>query len=190
MGNFMAASKAQSSMEYVLSYGWAILVVLVIGVALWQLGILRTSTQGTSSTGFSKIPVVLSATSLSETGVFTGTFVNSAGSRIFLTAVRLYNGGENGPLLCCSHDGAGPDCSNDGSDIGGKTALDFKQEGGVFIPAGDPFKVELGAISKGCLIPGAIKGDRYNLFVEFDYNTTINRHMVPHTVSGWIVGYF
>ena len=31
--------KGQSAMEYLMTYGWAILVVIIIGVVLWQMGI-------------------------------------------------------------------------------------------------------------------------------------------------------
>jgi len=32
--------KGQSAMEYVTTYGWAILVVIIVGVVIWQLGLL------------------------------------------------------------------------------------------------------------------------------------------------------
>ncbi|MBU4406048.1 MAG: hypothetical protein KKB24_00510 [Candidatus Altiarchaeota archaeon] len=31
--------KGQGAMEYLMTYGWAILVVMIVGVVLWQLGI-------------------------------------------------------------------------------------------------------------------------------------------------------
>jgi len=35
----MIGRKGQGAMEYLMTYGWAILVVMIVGVVLWQLGI-------------------------------------------------------------------------------------------------------------------------------------------------------
>ena len=35
----MFGRKGQGAMEYLMTYGWAILVVMIVGVVLWQLGI-------------------------------------------------------------------------------------------------------------------------------------------------------
>ncbi len=53
-------SRGQGAMEYLMSYGWAILVVLVVGVTMWQLGVLNlsSSTPATSS-GFTTIKPAL-----------------------------------------------------------------------------------------------------------------------------------
>jgi hypothetical protein len=39
----MAHKKAQGAMEYLLAYGWAILVVIIVGVVLWHMGIFKPS---------------------------------------------------------------------------------------------------------------------------------------------------
>jgi hypothetical protein len=44
--------KGQAAFEYMMSYGWAVLVVCVLGIALWNLGIFNPSTVG-QSVGFS-----------------------------------------------------------------------------------------------------------------------------------------
>jgi hypothetical protein len=35
--------KGQGAMEYLMTYGWAILVVVIVGVVLWQMGIFNPS---------------------------------------------------------------------------------------------------------------------------------------------------
>jgi hypothetical protein len=82
-------------MEYLMSHGWAILIVAVVGVSLWQLGVLKpgNSTPPTSS-GFENIKPML-ATCKSGNYIWEGDptvfmgfecqFVNVAGSDIVLT---------------------------------------------------------------------------------------------------------
>jgi hypothetical protein len=48
-----AAKKAQSSMEYLMTYGWAILILGIVGVALYAMGVFNPMTfAGRSVTGF------------------------------------------------------------------------------------------------------------------------------------------
>ena len=37
--NMKLKNKGQGAMEYLMTYGWAILVVMIVGVVLWQLGV-------------------------------------------------------------------------------------------------------------------------------------------------------
>lgn len=47
--------KGQTAMEYLMTYGWAIIIVVIIGIALWKLGIFTPSI--TASTGFEEFSV-------------------------------------------------------------------------------------------------------------------------------------
>ncbi len=48
--------KAQSALEYLMTYGWAILIVIIVGAALYALGVFNPGTfTGHKSTGFSAI---------------------------------------------------------------------------------------------------------------------------------------
>ncbi len=38
--------KGQGAMEYLMTYGWAILVVLIVGIVLWKTGLFGTSATG------------------------------------------------------------------------------------------------------------------------------------------------
>ena len=58
-----AAFKGQGAFEYMVSYGWAILIVIVLGILLFSLGVLNP-TQTPAATGF----VVLRPLSWSFTG--------------------------------------------------------------------------------------------------------------------------
>ncbi len=40
--------KGQGAMEYLMTYGWAILVVLIVGIVLWKTGLFGTSATGQS----------------------------------------------------------------------------------------------------------------------------------------------
>ncbi|MEM3738009.1 MAG: hypothetical protein QXQ88_01505 [archaeon] len=45
--------KGQGAIEYLLTYGWAILVVIIVGIVLWRSGVFRTT--GTGTAGFDKV---------------------------------------------------------------------------------------------------------------------------------------
>ncbi len=52
----MSMKKAQSAMEYLMTYGWAILIVIIVAAALYALGIFNPATYtGRIPTGFTTI---------------------------------------------------------------------------------------------------------------------------------------
>jgi len=52
----MKGRKGQGAMEYLMTYGWAILVVMIVGVVLWQLGIFGGGPGAVNTaSGFGKI---------------------------------------------------------------------------------------------------------------------------------------
>lgn len=54
-----AGRKGQSALEYMLTYGWAILVIILVGIMVWQLGILDMSkTTQKDSRGFSEMTLL------------------------------------------------------------------------------------------------------------------------------------
>ncbi len=81
--------RGQGAMEYVMSYGWAVLVVLVVGGAMWQLGVLDFGgSVPPTSTGFQAIKPLLATCKgnrniLESSAIgFSCSFVNAAGSDI------------------------------------------------------------------------------------------------------------
>jgi len=104
--NMNFGRKGQGAMEYLMTYGWAILVVMVVGIVMWQLGIFNIGgVTSTTSTGFPRLRPQLALMSMNTTGYFKGTFTNGAGGPIIITAVtgdcaitpaaNTYSAGEN-----------------------------------------------------------------------------------------------
>jgi len=54
----MARKKGQTAMEYLLSYSWVILVVLIGGIALWKMGVFTPQVPERGKVGFSGIDMV------------------------------------------------------------------------------------------------------------------------------------
>jgi hypothetical protein len=80
-------------MEYLMTYGWAILVVIIVGVVLWQMGIFNPS-GGTApgSKGFGSVRAKDWSCSAASGNVQVQ-WVNGAGEKITLTATTFPNGG-------------------------------------------------------------------------------------------------
>lgn len=55
----MRNKKAQSALEYLLTYGWAILIVIIVGASLYALGVFNPGTfTGKRVTGFTQFQVI------------------------------------------------------------------------------------------------------------------------------------
>ena len=73
-------SKGQGAMEYLMTYGWAIMVVMIVGVVLWQMGIFKMGSGGSGMSGFGAVkPLDHSSTGSQSLAV---SFTNGAGARI------------------------------------------------------------------------------------------------------------
>ncbi len=60
-------------MEYVMGYGWSIIVVIVVGIVMWQLGVFEASQNvPTTSTGFVSIKPVLVNCKIHNFGISSG----------------------------------------------------------------------------------------------------------------------
>ena len=53
-----STKKGQGALEYMQTYGWAILVILVIGITMWQLGVFGGKAEVNRATGLAKIKVL------------------------------------------------------------------------------------------------------------------------------------
>lgn len=71
-----------------MTYSWSILVVMLVGIAMWQLGIFNLGS-GASSTysGFPRIKPQLTLIATTTEGNFSGFFTNGAGGSISLSNV-------------------------------------------------------------------------------------------------------
>ena len=83
--------KGQTAMEYLMTYGWAILIIIIVAAALFALGVFNpgTFTQSTA-TGFPQIQVPTGGWSMSGSAdTLTLVFANQAGAVIDVTAVKV-----------------------------------------------------------------------------------------------------
>ncbi|MBU0761993.1 MAG: hypothetical protein KKD39_03125 [Candidatus Altiarchaeota archaeon] len=78
----MFGRKGQGAMEYLMTYGWAILVVMIVGIVMWQLGIFNMGSTTLTATGFAKIKPQLAGSGLSSSNAFVGVFTNGVGTKI------------------------------------------------------------------------------------------------------------
>lgn len=78
--------KAQAAMEYLMTYGWAILIVIIVAAALYMLGVFNPATYtGTTATGFGTIGTPKSFT-YNTTGLFVE-MQNKVGRDVNITSI-------------------------------------------------------------------------------------------------------
>ncbi len=173
-------TKGQGAMEYLMTYGWAILVVMVVGIAMWQLGIFNMGGTTVTSTGFAKIKPQLAGTGLSSSGTFTGVFTNGVGTRILIEWVHITDNADNDADVCSI---TSPLTTN--VQIGGALAGSFTGAGsgdGVTVSAGRNFEVILGP---ACTLSGSTEvTDVYDIKTIIDYVVDIGGVSSNHRETG------
>ncbi|MCX6772520.1 MAG: hypothetical protein NTV88_01985 [Candidatus Micrarchaeota archaeon] len=87
----MMVKKGQAALDFLMTYGWALLIIALAAAAIVALGILDMgSFIGSRATGFSQIEPI--GWSLDHTGVFNIKLKNNAGTDINVTSVTTsYN---------------------------------------------------------------------------------------------------
>ncbi len=81
--------KAQAAMEYLMTYGWAIIIVIIVAAALYAMGLFSPGQQSIA-TGFDNIGKPSpGAWELTTTGAFTVLLGNNAPYAINLTSVTV-----------------------------------------------------------------------------------------------------
>jgi hypothetical protein len=79
--------KGQTALEYLMTYGWMLVIISIVAVVLWQMGIFdRTVPYG--STGFSQVKPLDWKASYSDRAL-TLTLTNDAGTGILLEDVNV-----------------------------------------------------------------------------------------------------
>jgi len=88
--------KGQGALEYLMTYGWAILVVVIVGLVLWRSGVF-----GTSSTGSSGFDVLVPAewTITNRTNASQILFRNVAGQALRNVNITYYDGTSRSEIL-------------------------------------------------------------------------------------------
>jgi energy-converting hydrogenase Eha subunit A len=80
--------KGQAAMEYLMTYGWAILIVIIVAAALWALGVFNPATwQQASATGFAGFQVPTGGWVVNSTGVHV-LLKNTLGATVAVTAIN------------------------------------------------------------------------------------------------------
>jgi len=187
--------QGQAAMEYLMSYGWAVIVVMLVGIVMWQLGLFDMGGTQVTPTGFTRLKPQLSGTGFTHNGRLTMLLSNEAGSMARIKGVRVRDM-DSSHVICCSHiTGMPPDCQiadgNAATDIAGLTSDDFNAGNTAAASSGKLFKVELGGAGAGtgrCLIPGAYAGGIYNLRIEVFYDVVIGTTSTDTTETGTLRG--
>jgi hypothetical protein len=93
-----SVSRGQGAMEYLMTYGWAILVVMIVGIAMWRLGVFNMGSSTPTSSGFSTLKPLLATCQIKTQPIvspgtpingFACQFVNAAGTNVRLRDLHL-----------------------------------------------------------------------------------------------------
>jgi hypothetical protein len=84
----MIPLRGQSAVEYMMTYGWGILVVLIAGIVIWQMGIFVPQTPTPDKRGFSQVTPL--DWSLTPTGILTVVIQNNAGTIVKVTQADAF----------------------------------------------------------------------------------------------------
>ena len=157
----MFGRRGQGAMEYLMTYGWAILVVMIVGIVMWQLGIFNMGGTTLTSTGFAKIKPQLAATGIRADGSFNGVFTNGVGTSITIWSVNVTDTASPNTYCVVDQTGIEPNVTSAGQN--------FKVTGTDCVTAGKP-------------------GDLYTAAVSIDYTVSIGNIATNHTESGSLRG--
>lgn len=184
----MRGVRGQGAMEYLVTYSWAVLIVMVVGVVMWKLGIFNLGSTTVTSSGFAKIKPQLAASGLVITGVaagggtparFSATFTNAAGTRVYLTDITVTD--EVGASCQGTVDGVDL-CGGDGS----CTPAAGGWGSGVPVASGENILVGIDDCPNDNGV--AKPGDTYNVEVVVDYNVLVWDRLISHTDVGGLRG--
>ncbi|MBI4021546.1 MAG: hypothetical protein HY369_04850 [Candidatus Aenigmarchaeota archaeon] len=85
--------KGQSAMEYLMTYGWAILIVIIVAAVLFSLGVFDPATYTTTAAvGFSGFNVPSGGFQLSSGGTLTVQMTNGVGATIRIAGAEAVVG--------------------------------------------------------------------------------------------------
>lgn len=151
-------------MEYLTTYGWAILVVVIVGLVLYQAGVFNTQTTATFSDWKQLQPLAPTVNYFGQTGQFESGYMNTAGVDILI---------HDNVLVVESI--AGPSCGLVVTTISDST-------GNATVKPGGLFKIT----ASGCPIKGVNEG--YDMYIKIGYTALLSEHYTNHTEVGHIVG--
>jgi hypothetical protein len=157
------STKGQGAMEYLTTYGWAILVVVIVGLVLYQAGVFNTQTSTTFSDWRQLQPLSPSINYFGSTGQFEAGYTNTAGVDILIrnvTVVESIAGLSCGPVQTSISDSTG----------------------NATVKPGGLFKIT----ATGCPVKGTNEG--YDMYITIGYTALLSEHYTNHTEVGHIAG--
>ncbi len=155
MRRLVRDERGQGAMEYLMTYGWAILVVMIVGVVLWRMGVFSPPT-GRGTSGFSEVKAV--DFTLSTAGTGTVEIMNGAGVRIAVNSATITPESPSGMTNCTCNTTA-------------LTSLGAGSKGSIPIT--------------GCKTGGAAVGDSYKYTLAVSFNNTATGVMHTSTGKIW-----
>jgi hypothetical protein len=170
--SFLVNNRGQGAMEYLMTYGWAILVVMIVGVVLWQLGVFNVGQGNLVTTGFVKMQPLTPSIAYRNMS-YRSSFTNALGTTVKICNVTLT---ESISGTACP--AGSMTVSADGTATNNLTA-------GTYYPAikaGGTFAV----INPAC--PKKADGEAYDLVVVIQYNATMGGITTQHTDTGHVKG--
>jgi hypothetical protein len=154
--------KGQGAMEYLMTYSWAILVVAIVGMVLWQIGVFDTH-EAAIPTEWSTLKPMPPTIAYSAAGnSFEAGFINVAGSPIRITY-------------------AGIDETISGGACTNVAVEGVSMPGDVTVKAGEEFKV-----TADC--PAKDKKDPYDMVIAIKYIAYLPDSTTHHVETGHIKG--
>lgn len=158
-------SRGQGAMEYLTTYGWAILVVVIVGLVLYQAGVLNSETTVTFSDWKQLQPLAPTVNYFGSSGggQFEAGFTNTAGVDLLIlnTTVVEYISSK----MC------------DNPQITISDAI-----GNATVKAGGLFKIT----ATNCGLKNVNEG--YDMRITIGYTSLLRDHFTNHTEVGHIMG--
>ena len=155
-------------MEYLMTYSWAILIVLVVGLFLWQIGVFRTGSEAPVITGFNQLRAIPETIVYdSQPGVynFTVAILNTVGAPLSVP--------QNGITMVETV--SGYDCSST-VEVNDQSVT----SGAISISTGDAFVVTGVCTAK-------TKGEKVNMHLVIKYDVVLDQNQkTSHTEDGYI----
>jgi len=88
MKNRSLGVRGQTSLEYLMTYGWMLIIIGIVAVVLYQFGVFTPPPTPPGCTGFSQAEPLDCKASTQNNGNITLTLINNAGTKITLKSVN------------------------------------------------------------------------------------------------------
>ncbi len=167
----MRFKRAQAAMEFLMTYGWAILVVLIVIAALAYLGVLNPQALVPEKCTITPLNC-LGATTTSD-GNIVFTITNSLGGNIRIKAINfttasgeIFNSGAS--TMSYTVDGAGLPCSS--IEVNGGTPSSCDSSDGLLLSPGDQAKIT----TDNNPIATGLEGTKARMKVKITYEDTLS----------------